>query len=587
MKKSIKKIVLLVMVLSVLFTCFMITASAVNDTTGSWTFTYSGTKATVTHALKTTYDALVFPDTLQYKSGSTTKTYTVTAINSYFFSNSKSKTQYATSVCLPSGLTTIEQGTFNSNVSYLKTIEIPGASTTSSDYFLGCTRLTDFIVNENNTNLKAVDGVLYKGTYLQRFPVAKKLANESTVYEVEDGTTRILTYAFHEAKYITDVKIPSSVDTIRGGAFCDSNITGVHLENGSTYDITGYQCYCDSDSTSKCADRLKWCVEDEHEGIEPTCKEDGHTAGLRCDITGEWFSGEVIPMLDHSFTVFSEEKPATCTEDAVRIYKCEFNCGETDEKAIPGSAIGHKGGEATCSAPAVCGVCGESYGTVNENNHKNLITLPAVEATCKQTGLTEGKKCLDCKADTVKQTVIDMLAHKGGKATCVAVAVCENCGDGYGAVDSDAHVFAEYKYNDDATCKADGTQTAVCANGCEKTDTVKAEGTRLTHSASAPVVSGRVAPTCDKAGSYVETVRCLVCSDVLSSVNKTVPALGHADKNGDNICDNGGEKLSSPADNCKHMCHKTGFMGFIWKIVRFFQKIFKINPVCDCGVAHY
>ena len=38
---------------------------------------------------------------------------------------------------------------------------------------------------------------------------------------------------------------------------------------------------------------------------------------------------------------------------------------------------------------------------------------------------------------------------------------------------------------------------------------------------------------------------------------------------------------------CDHLCHKGGFMGFIWKIVKFFSKLFKINPVCDCGAAHY
>ena len=32
---------------------------------------------------------------------------------------------------------------------------------------------------------------------------------------------------------------------------------------------------------------------------------------------------------------------------------------------------------------------------------------------------------------------------------------------------------------------------------------------------------------------------------------------------------------------------KGGFMGFIWKIVKFFSKLFKANPVCECGAAHY
>ena len=40
-------------------------------------------------------------------------------------------------------------------------------------------------------------------------------------------------------------------------------------------------------------------------------------------------------------------------------------------------------------------------------------------------------------------------------------------------------------------------------------------------------------------------------------------------------------------DNCSCNCHKGGFMGFIWNIINFFQKLFKINGTCACGVAHY
>ena len=41
------------------------------------------------------------------------------------------------------------------------------------------------------------------------------------------------------------------------------------------------------------------------------------------------------------------------------------------------------------------------------------------------------------------------------------------------------------------------------------------------------------------------------------------------------------------APACKHLCHKTGFVGFFWKIIRFFWKLFRIHPYCDCGAAHY
>ncbi len=45
--------------------------------------------------------------------------------------------------------------------------------------------------------------------------------------------------------------------------------------------------------------------------------------------------------------------------------------------------------------------------------------------------------------------------------------------------------------------------------------------------------------------------------------------------------------IDEDTEECDHICHKSGFMGFIWKIVLFFQKLFGINPVCQCGEAHY
>ena len=44
---------------------------------------------------------------------------------------------------------------------------------------------------------------------------------------------------------------------------------------------------------------------------------------------------------------------------------------------------------------------------------------------------------------------------------------------------------------------------------------------------------------------------------------------------------------NKPANDCSHLCHKSGFMGFIWKLLNFFQKLFKTNPTCACGAAHY
>lgn len=41
------------------------------------------------------------------------------------------------------------------------------------------------------------------------------------------------------------------------------------------------------------------------------------------------------------------------------------------------------------------------------------------------------------------------------------------------------------------------------------------------------------------------------------------------------------------ASKCTHICHQGGFSGFIYKIMRFFWKLFGINRVCECGEKHY
>lgn len=40
-------------------------------------------------------------------------------------------------------------------------------------------------------------------------------------------------------------------------------------------------------------------------------------------------------------------------------------------------------------------------------------------------------------------------------------------------------------------------------------------------------------------------------------------------------------------DPCTHMCHKDGFLGFLWMIGNLFHKLLGLCPVCECGAAHY
>ena len=108
------------------------------------------------------------------------------------------------------------------------------------------------------------------------------------------------------------------------------------------------------------------------------------------------------------------------------------------------------------------------------------------------------------------------------------------------------------------------------------------------------VIDKAVAATCTKTG-LTEGKHCSVCGTVIVA-QQTVAAKGHKDANGDYKCDYGcgyeyekpaDPKPSDPTENCGCNCHKGGIAGFFFKIILFFQKLFKTNKVCACGVAHY
>ena len=53
------------------------------------------------------------------------------------------------------------------------------------------------------------------------------------------------------------------------------------------------------------------------------------------------------------------------------------------------------------------------------------------------------------------------------------------------------------------------------------------------------------------------------------------------------IVDETEKQPENPSANCSCGCHKKGIAKLFFKIKLFFQKIFKKNRVCKCGVNHY
>ena len=105
--------------------------------------------------------------------------------------------------------------------------------------------------------------------------------------------------------------------------------------------------------------------------------------------------------------------------------KCE-SCGYKTEWE------NHTGGTATCTAKAVCSVCGESYGE---------LAAHVADSTYKYNGEGHWTACATCGTPMSNQE-----AHTGGTADCQHKAVCDVCGQPYGELA--AHVAdSTYKYN--------------------------------------------------------------------------------------------------------------------------------------------
>ena len=127
------------------------------------------------------------------------------------------------------------------------------------------------------------------------------------------------------------------------------------------------------------------------------------------------------------------------------------------------------------------------------------------------------------------------------------------------------------------SCTTDGYTTYTCSK-CGNNYTGNTTNS-VGHDMS--VIIPIIAPSCENEGQYM--IKCSRCE--YSEISQT-EATGHYDNDGNNICDDCGKELST-SSKCSCNCHKTGFMGIIWKILKFFYKLFKINPVCECGAAHY
>ena len=175
----------------------------------------------------------------------------------------------------------------------------------------------------------------------------------------------------------------------------------------------------------------------------------------------------------------------------------------------------------------------------SECTHKKIVILPEVKASCKNTGLTEGKKCAICGVITQEQTEIPIQAHKlvtdkAVPATCVDKGLdegahCSVCGRVFDEqvvtpVDPNNHKSVVTIPSTPPTCSEIGVSEGRYCSSC---GVVIKEQVPIPKLAHIVVSDPAVAATCTQDGHDNKGSHCSTCGEIITSWN-VLPKLGHS-----------------------------------------------------------
>ena len=295
--------------------------------------------------------------------------------------------------------------------------------------------------------------------------------------------------------------------------------------------------------------------------VPATCVSAGNIEHYRCEVCGERFrddeGNEPVTEAEVKLSPLGHAPSRDWSYDASgHWHECQNNCGEKLDFA---THVYDGDSDATCNTcdytrtitpphthsltlvlavPATCASAGniehyrctdcdklfsDSSGT-RELTAADVTTaklphtpetIPAVPATCEQSGMTEGSKCSVCQEVITAQTTIPALNHDWQEATCETPKFCKR--DGCGVTEGAAlgHDWGRYIVTTPATQESEGEETRTC----RRNDAHKQTRTIPKLPASTYGVSGEVHESDDKPAVGVKVT--LVLGDRLIDSTKT------------------------------------------------------------------
>lgn len=479
------------------------------------------------------------------------------------------------------------------NTSYV----LPEIITKVPDFAFECARYLNYVTLH--------DKVTELGTYAFAMSAIREIDLPDSLKTIGEG-------CFYFTDLLKEIKIPAGVTTICDAAFFSYYPKDITFEDK---DVTiGSECFSFLEGLSEeyreafvaclielatqpqsCSSthraRFAALEEELNSYIEGSDVVEGHGGTFHCHSGSTAEAYAIENGISYELIHFYGEDWTYDWDNYTRTAKC-IHCDETTTEALEKTEssdieiVAPEDEDTTFTVENVADEADERYALVTEsveNYEGNISVVKIFDITLKNNdgvhvqpdGSVKVKLPNDWKHENYKVfrvnddgTYTDMNAYREGSHI---VFVTDHFSL-YVVVDtSEKH---EHSYNGvvttPATHLATGLMTYTCSCGDSYTETIEKDPT---HSYKSAVT----APTCTEKG--FTTYSC-ACGD--SHKDDYVNAKGH-NYDGDTCTGCGKSKI----DNCDCNCHKSGFMGFIYKIQRFFWKLFKTNKTCGCGVIHY